>query len=75
MLTGSYIQDKVPAGKIAYTGTSSSADYFREVGFDMISIGEIKFEQNEIDSIQALVFLDDEGFEQLKAQRSAMGDD
>jgi HAD superfamily hydrolase (TIGR01450 family) len=63
MLTRSYMQDKIPMGKIAYTGTKSSADYFRAVGFDMISIDKIEFEQNELDAIQALIFLDDEGFD------------
>jgi HAD superfamily hydrolase (TIGR01450 family) len=63
MLTRSYMKEKVPVGKIAYTGTKSSADYFREVGFEMIAIDKIEFEQDELDAIQALIFLDDEGFD------------
>lgn len=60
MLTKEFLDLKVPDGIVAYLGTPDSAHYIERSGLKTLPIGEVN-EQN-IDKISAMIFLDDEGF-------------
>lgn len=61
MLATEYLRLKVKTGSVAYLGTEASAHYLQEVGLDTLSIADVNLDQCE--DINALVFLDDEGFD------------
>ena len=61
MLARHFLELKVKSGKIAYLGTPNSAGYFLQYGLKPISVADIDLEN--IDDIEAFVFLDDEGFD------------
>ncbi|HKK76881.1 MAG TPA: HAD-IIA family hydrolase [Saprospiraceae bacterium] len=61
MMTREYLQYKVPDGKIAYLGTENAANYIEEVGLVTVPIHEV--EEIDYQSIAAVAFLDDEGFD------------
>lgn len=61
MLAREYLRYKVNHGTVAYLGTDASAHYIETAGLKTISIRDVNLE--DIDSINALVLLDDEGFE------------
>ncbi len=62
MLARDYLRLKVNnGGRVAYLGTAKSAHYLEETGLKAISIEDVDI--NDIDGINALVFLDDEGFD------------
>ena len=61
MLATEYLRLKVKTGSVAYLGTEASAHYLQEVGLDTLSIADVDLDQCE--DINALVFLDDEGFD------------
>lgn len=60
MLAKEYIDLKVDGGIVAYLGTSDSAHYLESSGIHTLPIGKIK--QSNVEDVNALVFLDDEGF-------------
>ncbi|MGL1885707.1 MAG: HAD-IIA family hydrolase [Reichenbachiella sp.] len=61
MLARDYLKQKVNHGKVAYLGTKQSAHYLEETGLKALSIADLDL--NDIDDVNALVFLDDEGFD------------
>ncbi|MBU2887990.1 HAD-IIA family hydrolase [Gilvimarinus agarilyticus] len=61
MLAREYLRMKVKDGKVAYLGTKQSAHYLEETGLKALSIADLDL--NKIDDVNALVFLDDEGFD------------
>ena len=61
MLAREYLRYKVKNGAVAYLGTPASAHYIEAIGLKTHSIDQI--DQNDIDHISAMVFLDDEGFD------------
>ncbi|MCV9387748.1 HAD-IIA family hydrolase [Reichenbachiella ulvae] len=61
MLAREYLRTKVKDGKVAYLGTKQSAHYLEETGLKALSIADLDL--NHIDDVNALVFLDDEGFD------------
>lgn len=61
MLTKEYLDLKVEEGIVAYLGTEDSAHYIESEGLHTLPVGEITAEN--IDKVNALVFLDDEGFD------------
>ena len=61
MLAREYLKTKVHDGYVAYLGTKESAHYLEETGLHAISIADVDI--NKINHINALVCLDDEGFD------------
>ncbi len=61
MLATEYLRLKVKSGTVAYLGTQASAHYLEEVGLHTLSIADLDLEASE--DVNALVFLDDEGFD------------
>ncbi|QKZ11756.1 TIGR01459 family HAD-type hydrolase [Spirosoma sp. KUDC1026] len=61
MLAREYLQLKVNHGTVAYLGTENSAHYIESAGLKTLSISELTLEN--ISEINALVLLDDEGFD------------
>lgn len=61
MLAREYLRLKVKSGTVAFLGTGKSAHYIEALGLETIPIQ--KLEENEIDKVSAVVFLDDEGFD------------
>ncbi|AMR32898.1 haloacid dehalogenase [Mucilaginibacter sp. PAMC 26640] len=61
MLTKEYLDLKVEDGIVAYLGTDDSAHYIESEGLHTLPVSQITAEN--IDKVNALVFLDDEGFD------------
>ena len=61
MLAYEYLRYKVKQGTVAYLGTPESVHYLRGSGLDTLSVRDLSPEQ--ADAVEALVFLDDEGFD------------
>ena len=61
MLAREYLQYQIKHGTVAYLGTPGSAHYIETNGLKTLPIQDLHLHQ--IDDIQALVFLDDEGFD------------
>ncbi|NVM65851.1 HAD superfamily hydrolase (TIGR01450 family) [Mucilaginibacter sp. SG538B] len=61
MLTKEYLDLKVNDGIVAYLGTPDSAHYIDSSGLHTLPISEVN--ESNIDRVNALVFLDDEGFD------------
>ena len=61
MLTKEYLDLKVEDGIVAYLGTDDSAHYIESEGLHTLPVSLITAEN--IDKVNALVFLDDEGFD------------
>jgi HAD superfamily hydrolase (TIGR01450 family) len=61
MLTKEYLYLKVEDGIIAYLGTEDSAHYIESLGLHPLPVSEIN--SSNIDKVNALIFLDDEGFD------------
>lgn len=61
MLTKEYLDLKVDNGIVAYLGTPNSAHYIESMGLHPLPVSEIN--NNNIDKVNALIFLDDEGFD------------
>ncbi|MEO0338823.1 MAG: HAD-IIA family hydrolase [Bacteroidota bacterium] len=70
MMTRDYLQHKLPGATIAYLGTKSSASYLQAVGLTTIAIEEV--EEESLEQIRALAFLDDEGFDWQKGLNRAI---
>lgn len=61
MLAREYLQLKVDHGTVAYLGTENSAHYIESADLHTLSISELTLEN--ISEVNALVLLDDEGFD------------
>lgn len=61
MLTKEYLYLKVEDGIIAYMGTENSAHYIESLGLHPMPVSEVN--SSNIDKVNALIFLDDEGFD------------
>ncbi len=61
MLAKEYLDLKVHEGIVAYLGTENSAHYLDNSGLHTLPISEI--DHTNIERVNALVFLDDEGFD------------
>lgn len=61
MLAKEYLRYKVKRGTVAYLGTEASAHYIERPGLQTLPIKDL--DPADIDHINALVFLDDEGFD------------
>ena len=61
MLATEYLRLKVQTGTVAYLGTKNSAHYLEELGLHTLSIADLDL--GDTDNVNALVFLDDEGFD------------
>ena len=61
MLAYEYLRYKVKRGTVAYLGTPQSVYYLEGLGLRALSVREMQPEQ--ADEVEALVFLDDEGFD------------
>jgi HAD superfamily hydrolase (TIGR01450 family) len=61
MLTKDYLDLKVNDGIVAYLGTPDSAHYIDSSGLHTLPVSHIN--EDNIDKVNALVFLDDEGFD------------
>lgn len=61
MLTKEYLDLKVKDGIVAYLGTPNSAHYIERSGLQTLPISEVN--SSNIDKVNALIFLDDEGFD------------
>lgn len=60
MLACEYLRNKIRSGPVAFVGTDASSHYVETAGLAAISIQDL--ELDDAAEIQALVFLDDEGF-------------
>ena len=61
MVTKEYLDLKVDGGFVAYLGTEDSAHYIESEGLHPLPISQIN--ETNIDKVNALIFLDDEGFD------------
>jgi HAD superfamily hydrolase (TIGR01450 family) len=61
MLTKEYLDLKVQDGIVAYLGTENSAHYIESLGLHTLPVSHI--DESNIDKVNALIFLDDEGFD------------
>lgn len=61
MLAREYLQLKVDGGTVVYLGTEKSAHYIETAGLKTLSIS--KLDLHDIADVNALVLLDDEGFD------------
>jgi HAD superfamily hydrolase (TIGR01450 family) len=64
MLTKEYLDLKVKEGIVAYLGTRNSAHYIESSGLKTLPVSEI--DESNIGRVNALAFLDDEGFDWSK---------
>lgn len=60
MLTKEYLDLKVQDGIVAYLGTENSAHYIESLGLHTIPVSQV--DDSNIDKVNAIAFLDDEGF-------------
>jgi HAD superfamily hydrolase (TIGR01450 family) len=60
MLTKEYLDLKVLDGIVAYLGTIDSAHYIESSGLNTLPVSQVN--SSNIDKVNALIFLDDEGF-------------
>jgi HAD superfamily hydrolase (TIGR01450 family) len=60
MLAREYLQFKIKEGTVTYLGTKNSAHYLEATGLKTIPVSDVDLD--DLDHLQALVFLDDEGF-------------
>jgi len=70
MLTKEYLDLQVKDGIVAYLGTTQSAHYIESSGLHTLPVSEIN--ASNIDKVNALVFLDDEGFDWAKDLNKAV---
>lgn len=60
-LTKEYLELKVDGGYVAYLGTSKSAHYIESAGLKTLPVRDVN--STNIDKVNALIFMDDEGFD------------
>src|ERR1700710_1740407 len=70
MLTKEYLDLKVQDGIVAYLGTTNSAHYIESSGLSVLPVNKIN--SGNIDKVNALIFLDDEGFDWQKDLNKAV---
>jgi len=70
MLAKEYLDLKVHDGIVAYLGTPNSAHYIESSDLHTLPVGEV--DEHNIDSVNALVFLDDEGFDWFRDLNKAV---
>ena len=61
MMAKQYLQLKIKGGKVAYLGTANAAHYIMQANLESVAIADL--DKHDLDDIQAMVFLDDEGFD------------
>lgn len=61
MLAHNWLSIKIKNGKVAYLGTELSAHYIESSGLETVPISTLDL--NDVEDIQCLAFLDDEGFD------------
>jgi HAD superfamily hydrolase (TIGR01450 family) len=61
MMAKQYLELKIKTGKVAYLGTTNAAQYILQANLECVPISEI--DEHDLDTIMAMVFLDDEGFD------------
>lgn len=61
MMAKQYLQLKIKGGKVAYLGTANAAHYIMQANLESVAIADL--DKHDINEIQAMVFLDDEGFD------------
>lgn len=61
MMAKHFLEHKITRGKVAYLGTENAAEYILQSGRESIPVRDIDLE--DLDDIEAFVFLDDEGFD------------
>jgi HAD superfamily hydrolase (TIGR01450 family) len=61
MLAMDYLRQKVKKGKVVFLGTVDSAYYIETLGLEAVPISNLDL--SDLSDIQALAFLDDEGFD------------
>jgi HAD superfamily hydrolase (TIGR01450 family) len=59
-LTKEYLELKVDGGYVAYLGTEESAHYIESAGLKTLAVRDVN--STNIDKVNALIFMDDEGF-------------
>jgi HAD superfamily hydrolase (TIGR01450 family) len=70
MLAKEYLDLKVHDGIVAYLGTPNSAHYIESSGLHTLPVGEVN--ENNIDQVNALVLLDDEGYDWFRDLNKAV---
>ncbi|MGQ8337353.1 HAD-IIA family hydrolase [Sunxiuqinia sp. A32] len=64
MLAMDFLKAKIKTGTVAYLGTERSAHYIETAGLQTLPISTLNLDEEEhLDRIKCLVFLDDEGFD------------
>ena len=61
MMAKIFLSNKIKSGKIAYLGTTQAAAYIIAANLEAIPVGQVN--DSNIAEINAMVFLDDEGFD------------
>lgn len=61
MMAKQYLQLKIKGGKVAYLGTANAAHYIMQANLESVAIADL--DKHDLNDIQAMVFLDDEGFD------------
>jgi HAD superfamily hydrolase (TIGR01450 family) len=61
MMAKQYLQLKIKGGKVAYLGTANAAHYIMQANLESVAIADL--DKHDLNEIQAMVFLDDEGFD------------
>lgn len=61
MLAHDWLKLKIKKGRVAYLGTAQSAHYIELAGLETLPISQLDL--TDVDDVQCLVFLDDEGFD------------
>lgn len=61
MMAKMFLANKIKGGKVAYLGTTSAAAYIIAANLEAIPVGQVN--DNNIEEVSAMVFLDDEGFD------------
>lgn len=63
MLARDFLRHKVKEGRVAYLGTEKSAVYLEALGLKTVPIATLDLQHKKMDEINALVMLDDEGYD------------
>lgn len=63
MLARDFLRHKVKDGRVAYLGTEGSAVYLEALGLQTIPISKLDLAHKNMNEVNALVMLDDEGFD------------
>lgn len=61
MMAKMFLSNKLKGGKVAYLGTTQAAAYIIAANLEAIPVGQVN--DSNIEEINAMVFLDDEGFD------------